>query len=147
MSFQDEPGTIVWRLHLSSPPQQVFELLSTDEGRAKFWAEAAVEHNGVIEFSFANGQSWQGRILAREAPSHFSMEYIGGTEAKFWLEDDGGGGTELTLRDEGIPEADRSEVAAGWVSVLMALKAAADYSVDLRNHDPGRTWDEGYAEN
>lgn len=36
---------------------------------------------------------------------------------------------------------------AGWVSVLLALKAAVDFSVDLRNHDPGRTWDQGYADN
>jgi predicted nucleic acid-binding Zn ribbon protein len=33
------------------------------------------------------------------------------------------------------------------VSVLMALKAAVDFSVDLRNHDPDRTWDHGYVEN
>ncbi len=39
----------------------------------------------------------------------------------------------------GVPEEDRTEVIAGWVSVLMALKAAVDFSVDLRNHDPVRT--------
>jgi len=38
-------------------------------------------------------------------------------------------------------------VLAGWVSVLMALKAAVDHGVDLRNHDPQRTWDQGYADN
>jgi hypothetical protein len=31
--------------------------------------------------------------------------------------------------------------------VLLALKSAADFGVDLRNHDPARTWDQGYAEN
>lgn len=28
----------------------------------------------------------------------------------------------------------------------MALKAAADFGVDLRNHDPTRTWDQGYVD-
>ena len=63
------------------------------------------------------------------------------------LEDDGAGGTDLTLTDEGVPEADHAEVLAGWVSVLMALKAAVDFGVDLRNHDPARSWDQGYADN
>jgi hypothetical protein len=57
------------------------------------------------------------------------------------------GQTELYLTDENVPPADRSEVIAGWVSVLMALKAAVDFNVDLRNHDPQRTWAQGYAEN
>ena len=51
------------------------------------------------------------------------------------------------LTDAGVPAADRVEVTAGWVSVLMALKAAVDFSVDLRNHDPLRTWDQGFVEN
>jgi hypothetical protein len=33
------------------------------------------------------------------------------------------------------------------VSVLLALKAAADFGVDLRNHDPARTWWQGYCDN
>jgi hypothetical protein len=36
---------------------------------------------------------------------------------------------------------------AGWVSVLLALKAAADFGIDLRNHDPARTWNKGYVDN
>ena len=51
------------------------------------------------------------------------------------------------LTDQGIPENDRSEVLAGWVSVLMALKASVDFGIDLRNHNPKWTWDEGYVEN
>jgi hypothetical protein len=49
--------------------------------------------------------------------------------------------------DEGVPAPDRAEVIAGWVSVLMALKAAADHGVDLFNHDPRRTWTGGFADN
>jgi hypothetical protein len=32
-------------------------------------------------------------------------------------------------------------------TTLLALKAAADFGVDLRTHDPARTWEQGYAEN
>ncbi|MGH2524809.1 MAG: hypothetical protein ACRDH2_20060 [Anaerolineales bacterium] len=63
------------------------------------------------------------------------------------LSEAGAGGTDLTLTDAGVPAADRGEVIAGWVSVLLALKAAVDFGVDLRNHHPQRTWDEGFVDN
>ena len=54
------------------------------------------------------------------------------------------GGTDLTLRAEAVGS---DEEWPGWVSVLLALKAAADYNVDIRNHDIKRTWDQGYCDN
>lgn len=33
----------------------------------------------------------------------------------------------------------------GWVSLLMSMKAAVDFGVDLRNHDPERAWEQGFA--
>jgi hypothetical protein len=67
--------------------------------------------------------------------------------ATFTLSDGGQGGTDLTLTDTGVPAQDRAEVTTGWVSVLLALKAAADFGADLRNHDPARSWEQGYVEN
>ncbi len=80
-------------------------------------------------------------------PSQFTVSYYGNSIAAFILEEDGFGGTDLTLTDTGVPPEDRMEVCAGWVSVLMALKAAVDFGVDLRGHDPERSWDQGYVEN
>jgi hypothetical protein len=51
------------------------------------------------------------------------------------------------LRDVGVRAEEWEEVVAGWVSVLMALKAAVDYGIDLRNHDARYCWEEGYVEN
>jgi uncharacterized protein YndB with AHSA1/START domain len=140
-------ATITWRLHLSAPPEQVYALLATDAGRARFWAESAQARDGQIHFVFPNGATWQGPVLAAEPPARFSVVYYGGSTTTFALAGDSHGGTELVLTDAGVPEADYAEVLAGWVSVLLALKAAADFGVDLRNHDPARTWDQGYAEN
>lgn len=147
MSFQDNPDSIRWRLHLSSPVERVYEALSTDAGRASFWAESAVERDGIIHFVFPNGVTWEGRILQAEPPHVFAVRYYGDTAATFTLEDDGEGGTILTLTDQGVSSEDRTEVIAGWVSVLMALKAAVDFEVDLRGHNAERNWDHGYVEN
>lgn len=63
------------------------------------------------------------------------------------MEEDGEGGTEVSLLATGVEESIRMEMTAGWVSVLMAMKAAVDFGVDLRNHDPSRSWVHGYADN
>jgi hypothetical protein len=44
------------------------------------------------------------------------------------------------------PRANSAASFAGWASVLLALKAAVDFGVDLRHHDPERTWDQGYGD-
>ena len=122
-------------------------MLASDEGRARFWAESAVEKGGLIRFLFPNGQRWQGEILAQQSPRLFRVVYFGGSVVTFVLEEDGAGGTDLRLTDEGVADEFRCEVIAGWVSVLMALKAAVDYGVDLRNHDRARTWENGFVDN
>ena len=147
MAFQNDPNIIRWKLHLKSEPQTIYEKLATNDGRASFWAESAVEQDGVIHFVFPNQAEWKGRILENVPAEKFQVEYYGGSITTFELNPDGSGGTDLTLTDQGIPEEDRTEVIAGWVSVLMALKARVDFGVDLRNHDPQRTWDDGYLEN
>jgi uncharacterized protein YndB with AHSA1/START domain len=147
MTFQSEPGIIRWRLHLGSPPQAVYRQLSTDQGRAAFWAESAIEQDGFIHFVFPNQAEWRGRILEQDPPRKFVVEYYGGTISTFELISDGRGGTDLTLIDRGVPSEDTAEVSTGWVSVLLALKASLDFGADLRNHDNQRSWDDGYAEN
>jgi uncharacterized protein YndB with AHSA1/START domain len=147
MDFQDHSQAIQWRIHLKSAPERVYEFLSTDEGRAKFWAESAREANGHIHFQFPDDLSWDGKILEAHPPSFYRVVYYGGSTTTFQLTEAPHGGTDLLLTDEGVEPQFRCEVTAGWVSVLMALKAAADYGADLRNHDPQRTWNQGYADN
>jgi uncharacterized protein YndB with AHSA1/START domain len=147
MGPSDNEQVIRWRLHLAAPPERVFALLETDAGRARFWAASAVELDGALDFAFPNGLTWRGRVLAHDPPHRYAVEYFGGSVTTFELVPDGAGGTDLTLTDSGAPEADRLATTAGWVSVLLALKAAADFGVDLRNHDPTRTWDQGYVDN
>ena len=147
MGFQDNPNVIQWRIHLKASPENVFGFLSTDEGRARFWAESVSEADGYIRFNFPDGQTWQGRILTVQPNRVFKVEYYGGSITTFELTPDSTGGTEVTLTDEGVEPVDRCEVIAGWVSVLLAMKAAVDYSVDVRNHDRQRTWNTGYADN
>lgn len=141
-----EPGEIIrWRLHIPVPAERVFAALDSDEGRAAFWAESAVERDGVIEFRFINGVSHHSRVLTRRATGEWSIEYFGGV-ARFELKSDGRGGTELELTHTGVSADQWHDTHAGWLNVLFPLKAWLVHGVDLRNHDPTRTWDDGYAD-
>ncbi|MEM9362148.1 MAG: SRPBCC domain-containing protein [Bacteroidota bacterium] len=138
--------TITWKLHLKSNTQDVFNLLSTSEGRKIFWTERADEDNGVINFLFPNGQTYKGRILEMIPNKRFHLDYFD-SMVKFLLKPSDDGGTDLVLINENVDENEFAEVNAGWISVLMNLKAVTDFQCDLRNHDSKRTWDQGYAEN
>lgn len=138
-------GPIRWRMHLPVPPAVVFDGLNSDEGRASFWAESAVERDGTIEFRFINGFAFRSRILERDPPRVLAIDYIGAV-ARFELVSDGEGGTDLLLTHTGVPIEEWNEVHAGWLNVLFPLKAWLGHRVDLRNHDPARSWDQGYAD-
>jgi hypothetical protein len=147
MGFQEDLDEIHWHLHLNSSTQAVYQALSTDDGRASFWAESAIERDGVVHFVFPNQLTWKARILQAVPAQCYTVRYFGNSTATFLLQEDGQGGTDLTLVDRGVSLEDRVEVIAGWVSVLMALKAAVEFGIDLRGHDPARTWDQGYVDN
>jgi uncharacterized protein YndB with AHSA1/START domain len=146
MSFQAKANTIRWRMHFASSPAAVYRALATDEGRALFWAESAPEAQGVITFHILNYDAFSGSVLSRQPGELFELEYVG-SRVRFELTPDGASGTDLQLLATDVPEAYRMEMVAGWVSVLMAMKAAVDHGVDLRNHDPSRAWEQGYADN
>ena len=138
--------TITWKLHLKSDPKTVFDLLASADGRKRFWAEKATEHSGLIHFLFPNGQSYKGQIIKTIPHREFHLDYFNSL-VKFNLEASENGGTDLTLINENVNESDFNEVSAGWISVLMNLKAAADFQCDLRNHNSNKTWDQGYVNN
>lgn len=146
MSFQSTTGAITWRMHFLSPPAEVFRALATSEGRSSFWAEQAPERDGTVIFHIIGYPPFSGRILESTEPRIFALEYFG-TKVRFELEPDGRSGTDLKLVATEVDESIRWEMVAGWVSVLMAMKAAVDHGVDLRNHDESRTWGAGYADN
>lgn len=145
-AFQSEPGTIRWNMHFRSAPLRVYEALATAEGRERYWAESAPEEDGVITFHILNYAPFSGRILRRDPPHAFALEYFG-SKTTFSLRPNGCGGTDLELHATEVDEAISMEMVAGWVSVLMAMKASVDHGVDLRNHDATRSWGQGYADN
>ncbi|MGD2078653.1 MAG: hypothetical protein PVH18_09740 [Chloroflexota bacterium] len=146
MTGLDLPDQIQWRIHLISPPEKVFATLATERGRSTFWAAEAPEIEGAIHFKFVNGMAFESNVLQRQAPSLFAVEYFGGSRAEFRLIDDGAGGTDLTMTESQVPEENRLVHLSGWIPVLLALKAAVDFAIDLRNNDPKRAWADGYVD-
>ena len=136
--------TIRWAIHVTRPAAEVFAALDSAEGRESFWAESAEERHGEIHFVFINGVRHDARVLAKQPPHEWSIEYFGG-RATFRLLPDGKGGTDVWLTHE-VAADEYPEVSAGWLNVLLPLKAWVQHRIDLRNHDPMRTWDHGFVD-
>lgn len=136
--------TIRWKIACASPPERVYAALATEAGRRSFWALEAEERAGAIHFRFPNGWTETSKVVTAAPPSVFEMVYFG-ARTRFEIEPVGAGAI-LTLSSEGVPEADWSDVHAGWVAVLLALKAYVDFGIDLRNGDPTRSWDAGFVD-
>jgi uncharacterized protein YndB with AHSA1/START domain len=142
-----KPPPIEWRLHLKISPEIVFDYWATDRGRQLFWSEESFAGPSGFTIRFVNGQSFDVELVESRRPELFAFRYFGGSRVTILLAPDGSGGCDLHLIEEQIPPEEYCENRAGWVSVLLALKAAADFGVDLRGHDPERSWDQGYADN
>ena len=139
------PRTVRWKLHTASSPERVFDLWSTDAGRARFWAERSTAAADGFTLVFPDGTVEHCRLFQVEPTRLFEFTYFGST-VNLTFEADGAGGTDVCLINEGVPDEEFAEVHAGWVSVLLAMKAAADFGIDLRNHDGKRTWRDGYVD-
>jgi hypothetical protein len=141
------PPPIVWRVHLRCSPEAAFASWTTDEGRERFWAERSEAGDRGFTLHFINGQSLDVEVIESVAPGRFEFRYFGGSTVTVELRPDGLGGCDVWLHEDGVSEAEHLENYAGWVSVLLSLKAALDFDVDLRGHDPGRSWDQRYVDN
>ena len=146
MSFQENEGKIEWKVHFVSTIEKVYDALTTDKGRSKFWAEETKEENGYIEFRFLNYPTYKAKIFEYEPLKLFRLEYFG-TDVTFELRKTDDGGTDLILNALTTNEKEKQEMTAGWVSVLMAMKGAVDFGIDLRNHNPERVWGNGFLDN
>jgi uncharacterized protein YndB with AHSA1/START domain len=137
---------IVWRVHLTSLPELAFELWTTDPGRERFWARESRPGTPGFQLSFANGQKVDVEIVEAVRPRRFAFRYFGGSLVTVEFEPAGNGGCDVTLREHAPPPAEHLENYAGWVAVLLAFKAAADFGVDLRSHDPDRSWERRFVD-
>ncbi len=79
MSFQAEAGVLRSEVHFRSPSEKVFEAPVTDAGRARFWAEAAQEIDGVIaqltimrRFSTCGVLAMSAEVLNPAIPHHLT---------------------------------------------------------------------------
>jgi uncharacterized protein YndB with AHSA1/START domain len=136
---------------LAAGRDRVWQALTTPNGLAAWWAERAeIEptDGGILRLHFSNRRILDSKVIMCRPPEYLAFVYFGGTRAAFELAPSPSGGTIVTVTDGGFSsQQDYAETLAGWVSVLLALKAQVDFGVDLRNHNPAFSWEHGFADN
>lgn len=136
--------TLSVKVRLNSPPSVAYERFTTDQGRETFLCESSQNDGTAALLQFPNGETTHLVTRASAANSRFAFEYFcDPVHVEFWAADHG---TIVSLTTT-VAVADAADIRAGWVSVLLALKASVDFGVDLRNHDKAHSWDQGFVDN
>jgi hypothetical protein len=135
-----------WRVNLSAPRELLFDLLTPDLESDPYRASTIGQFDGENGWIAPEGAHLKNATLDLLPPRRIVANYAGGGVATLDLTDDGRGGTDLRLTDIGQVAEDRTELVAGWVSMLLALKASVDFSIDLRDHDHRTFWTGAYVE-
>jgi GNAT superfamily N-acetyltransferase/uncharacterized protein YndB with AHSA1/START domain len=145
-ALQLAPGVLRWRVVLPAPRHEVFELLATDRGRERFWAERSTTGaDAVVHLTFPGGATGTLELLEQVPDERLETRYFG-TPTSFALEALAATRTVVTVTARDVPPDDVVDLAAGWVSVLLNLKAVVQAGTDLRNHDPAFTWSAGFVD-
>lgn len=136
---------MVCKVYCKCNAAKLYSIFNSNEGRASFWAESAIEENGIIHFSFPNGQCYNAVLLNKIPGKQISLLYFDTVLTINLYPEQVGAIVEVV--NENVPDDEYAEMKAGWVSVLMALKASADHGIDLRNHSAHKNWDTAYVDN
>lgn len=136
---------VSWKVFIQAPPSMVFRYLSEDSLREKFWAEKSQSNGDCFELDFPNGVHTVCRVIDQLEWIRLKIEYFNSI-VLFELSPRQLG-TELKVTNTQIPVGEFPDFLAGWVSVLLSLKAAIQFNIDLRNHDPEKCWDQGFVDN
>lgn len=135
---------IVWRLHLSAPPERVYEAWLDVNAHPRFWCERSRLVPEGFEFEFIDGTQERCAVLESIPASLIRLRYFG-ARVEIALAA-ASGGTDLTLTARDVSASDWEDTHAGWLNVLLPFKAWVDFGIDLRNHDPARTWRRRYVD-
>ena len=121
-------------------------MLASDKGRERFWAERSHQHGELVALDFPDGSQTSMRVTVVERPTRLVVHYFG-SETAFQLKAVDQARTDLEVTVSNVPPKELLDVAAGWVSVLLNLKAVLNCGCDLRNHDAERSWQTGFVDN
>lgn len=135
-----------WRVVLPAPRERVYQLLTTDAGRERFWAERSRQNAQHVELSFPDGTITSMAVLDHDPPGSFAVQYFG-VRTTFTLSAVAETSTLLEVVADDVAAEEHTDIAAGWVSVLLCLKAHVVAGIDLRNHDAHRSWRDGFIDN
>lgn len=138
----DDKTIVSWNVHLNSSVSKVYEYIATDAGRRLWWSSKSDEKDGYLNLSFGRF-----RILRKIPDKEFSFNYLDDTTARFLLTACESGGTDLNITETGISSEDHwLQNYPGWVEVLLVLKGAVDFGIDLRHGKNGKTWEDDFVD-
>ena len=141
------------KIEIAVPPQKVFAAWTQKRLVTRWFSvEASIEpkKGGRLFFAWLGGDKMEAKVLGIRKPSlfHFPFgrkgEQVAVKIAKIR------GGSLVTLHQFGMKTGARDKVnmhmgcKEGWTFFLTNLKSFLEHGIDLRSHDPGKSYRQSY---
>ena len=139
-------ASFTWRVLINATAADVYRAVSTDEGRAGFWVATSRSTASGITLEFFDGTSWTGRMLRATPDRAVELTYLGGGTVVLEILPVSQSQCIVAVTDRPTNPVDWLANYAGWVAVLLNLKATAEFGVDLRNRDGARSFEQGFVD-
>ena len=141
------------RIEIAAPPEKVYRAWTDGDFLAQWFSvRAAVEpkKGGRVYFEWLGGDKLETRVLQARKPSLFRFPFGShGEEVEVKIRQVPGGSV-CELQQTNMKTTPRMKVAmhmgckTGWVFFLTNLKAFLEHGVDLRSHDPQKSYNQNY---
>lgn len=141
------------RVLIKAPPLRVFKAW-TDPAEIVRWftvkAELEPRKGGRLYFEWLAGDKFEGKIIRVRKPNLLVFPFGSkGEEVEVKISKVKGGSL-VELRQYGMKTSPNDKVSmhlgcqTGWTFFLANLKAWLEHKIDLRGHDPSRSYRQGY---
>lgn len=141
------------RIEIAAPPQKVFDAWTSRELLEKWFPVAGViepRKGGRIMLTFLGGDSHDDRVTSARRPGRLQFPFgKRGEQVRISLRKVRGG-TLCELHQFNMGTTPKAKIEMhmgcqqGWTFFLTNLKAFLEHGLDLRSHDPRKSYRQGY---
>lgn len=141
------------KIEIRATPERVFKAWTSEKEIVKWFVSEAIlqpKKGGRFFMKFVTGVSGDETILSIKKNHSFSFSFGPDGEAVEVTVKKTKKGTDCILHQYGMKETPQAKVnwhmgcRNGWVFFLTNLKAYLEKKIDLRSHDPKKTYLQGY---
>ena len=153
MAFSYDWTQFTLRIEIKAPPSKVFKCWTDPRELIKWFpikAEFEARQGGQFYFEWLAGDKFSGEIIRARKPSLVEFPFGSKGEKVLVKIKKVRGGSEIELRQYDMKTTPKDKVTMhlgcreGWTFFLVNLKSWLEHGIDLRGHNPRKSYRQNY---